>query len=38
MTGYKFGKSMPVSWYVAAVLLCHCFQSVIYIAGLNSKL
>ena len=22
---YKFGKSMPMNWYVAAVSLCHFF-------------
>ena len=33
----KFGKSMPVNWYVAAVSLCDFFQSVNYIAGSNSN-
>ena len=37
MAGYKFGKSMPVNWYVAAVSLCHFFQSAMTIAGYNSK-
>ena len=37
MAGCKFGKTMPVNWYAAVVSLCHFFQSVIYVAGLNSK-
>ena len=37
MVGYDFGESMPMNWYVAAISLCHFFQSVINIASLNSK-
>ena len=35
--GFELGKSMPVNWCVAAVSLCQFFQSVMNIAGYNSK-